>query len=103
MATDGTYQTHTFHVTADVDYVSFSAQVGVEYTIETGDLEGDCDTVIYLYDEDGIELDYDDDGGDGYASRIVWTAPSSGTYYVLIEEYQGGAGPDVGYRIWVTR
>ena len=104
IATDGTYQTHTFHVTADLDYVSFSAQEGVEYTIETGDLEGECDTEIYLYDEDGTELDYDDDGADeSVASRLVWTAPSSGTYYVLIEEYQGRAGPDVGYRIWVTR
>lgn len=104
IATDGTYQTHTFHVTGDVDYVSFSAQEGVEYTIETGDLEGECDTEIHLYDEDGIELDYDDDGADeSVASRLVWTAPSGGTYYVLIEEYQGRAGPDVGYRIWVTR
>lgn len=104
IATDGTYQTHTFHTTADVDYVSFSAQEGVEYTIQTGDLEGNCDTLICLYDEDSTELECDDDGADeSYASRLVWIAPSSGNYYVRISDFRGTAGPAVSYRTWVTR
>lgn len=101
--TDGTYQTHTFHTSTDVDYVSFTPQQGVEYTIETGNLQGACDTMIYLRDEDGEELDYDDDTGEVHASRIVWSAPSSATYYVRIEEFTGRAGPHVSYEIWVSR
>lgn len=101
--TDGAYQTHTFHTTTDVDYVSFIAQEGVEYTIETGNLQGECDTVLYLYDVDGVELEYDDDAGDEiYASRVVWTAPSSETYYVGVEDYRGQAGSDLSYLVRVS-
>jgi hypothetical protein len=102
--TDGTYQSHTLHVTVDVDYVAFLADEGVEYTIETGNLEGDCDTVIYLYDEDGTELDYDDDSGEqSLASRLVWTAPDSGIYYVAVEDFHSQAGPEVSYQIWISQ
>lgn len=102
--TDGTYQSHTFHVTVDVDYVSFLAEEGVEYTIETGNLEGDCDTVIYLYDGEGTELDYDDDRGEeAFASSLVWVAPESGIYYVAVEDFHGQAGPGVSYRIWISK
>jgi cytoskeletal protein RodZ len=101
--TDGTPQTHTFHTTTDVDFVWFTAEEGLEYIIETGDLLGDCDTVAYLFDEDGTELTYDDDAGEGgYASRIVWTAPASGIYYAAVTDYAGRAGPDVSYQIWVS-
>ena len=101
--TDGTYQTHTFHSTTDVDYVWFISQEGIEYTIETGNLQGECDTALYLYDVDGVEVEYDDDGGDeSYASRIVWTAPSSEIYYVGIADYRGQSGSEVSYQIWVS-
>ncbi|MGB3904289.1 MAG: pre-peptidase C-terminal domain-containing protein [Anaerolineae bacterium] len=101
--TDGTYQTHTFHTTTDVDYVWFISQEGIEYTIETGNLQGECDTALYLYDVDGVELEYDDDAGDeSYASRIVWTAPSSEIYYVGIVDYRDQAGSEVSYQIWAS-
>jgi hypothetical protein len=101
--TDGTRQPHTFHTTTDVDYVSFTAQQGREYTIQTGDLQAACDTVIYLYDEAGVELDYDDDAGeDSFASLIVWTAPSTGVYYVRIRDFSGRAGPAVSYDVWIS-
>jgi hypothetical protein len=101
--TDGTRQPHTFHTTTDVDYVYFTAQQGREYTIQTGGLQGGCDTVIYLYDEAGVELDYDDDAGeDSLASRIVWTAPSTGVHYVRIRDFSGRAGPAVSYDVWIS-
>jgi hypothetical protein len=101
--TDGSPQTHTFHASGDMDYVYFAAQEDVEYVIQTGNLQSGCDTRIYLYDEDGEELDYDDDAADeAFASRIVWTASSSGTYYVEIDDYSGQAGPEVSYEIWIS-
>lgn len=104
MGTDGTSQTHTLHATADVDYVYFLAEEGVEYTVETGNLGAGCDTVLALCDADGTELDYDDDAGEeSWASRIVWTAPSRGTYYVAVRDFSGTAGPGISYQVWLTR
>lgn len=101
--TDGARQTHTFHTTMDVDFVSFTALEGREYIIQTGDLRAACDTTLYLYDEAGVELDYDDDAGkDSLASLIVWTAPSTGLYYVKIRDFSGRAGPGVSYEIWIS-
>jgi len=103
IASDGTRQKHTFHTSTDVDYVSFAAQEGVEYTIQTGNLQAGCDTIIYLYDDAGVELVYDDDASDEtFASSIVWTAPSTGVYYVGMNDYRGRAGPAVSCEIWIT-
>ncbi|MDQ1078026.1 hypothetical protein [Pseudoroseomonas cervicalis] len=41
-----------------------------QYTIETRELQGDTDTVLALLDENGRVLAEDDDGGQGFASRI---------------------------------
>ena len=94
---------YPFNTSNDVDYVSFDAEEGAEYTIQTGSLEAGCDTIIYLYDEAGVELDYDDDASDQtFASSIVWTAPSSGTYYVMIRDFGGRAGPAISYEVWIS-
>jgi hypothetical protein len=99
---DGMRQTHTFHTTTDMDYVAFAAEEGVEYEIATGSLQSDCDTVIHLYDGDGVELDYNDDASEeSFASRIVWKAPSSGPHYVMVRDFSGRAGPSVSYEIWI--
>ncbi len=70
---------------SDIDYFSFLAVGGWTYTIETtlGTLD---DSVLYLYDIDGVtELAYNDDVDDNsYASSISWTCPSDGTYYVAV-------------------
>ena len=82
---------------SDADYFSFQAQRGREYTIETSiPSSSDVDTFITLYRSNGSSLDDDDDGGDGYASKIVWTAPSSATYYVKVDGLGDSTG---GYRL----
>ena len=71
----------------DDDFFSFFASDGVEYTIETslGTLH---DSYLDLYDANGTtRIRSDDDGGAGLASRIVWTAPSSATYYIRVRAY----------------
>jgi hypothetical protein len=103
IGSDGTPQTHTFHTTGDEDFVSFVAHEGRRYTIQTGSLLSGCDTTIYLYDEAGVELEYDDDAGEeSMASLIVWTAPSTGVNYVKIRDFSGRAGPAVSYQVWVS-
>ncbi|MDH4208804.1 MAG: PPC domain-containing protein, partial [Anaerolineae bacterium] len=104
LETTGTPQTHTFHTSTDLDFVYFVAEKGNKYRIETGDLQADCDTVIFLYDEEGTELTYDDDAGDDVLNSLLeWTAPASGTYYVKIRDFRGQAGPEVSYQIWIQR
>lgn len=104
LETTGTPQTHTFHTSTDVDFVSFLAEEGVLYRIETWNLEDDCDTVVFLYDRGGAELDYDDDaGGKVLNSLLEWAAPSAGTYYLKIRDFRGHAGPEVSYQIRIQR
>ena len=74
-------------VGTDVDWFRFSALAGLDYDIETtlGSLP---DTTLTLFDTDGVsQLEFDDDGGLGLASRITWTPPGSGTYYLQVSAF----------------
>ena len=86
---DGTHQTHTIYPATDVDWIKFDATEGHTYTIETSNLFLSTDTYIYLYgtDRDNALL-YNDDGGLGVASKIEFTAPATGTYYIQVIEFQ---------------
>lgn len=90
-------QSHTFHATTDTDWVKFTvpgADVtnNVPYRIETSNLGWGMDTVLYLYDTDGsTQLAYNDDGGAGLASRIDWTPPAEGTYYIKAGPYSSNS------------
>ena len=101
IGTDGSAQTHDFHVAGDFDWLKFNATQGHRYTIETLNLGPNSDTYLYLYDTNGSSLLVeDDDGGSSYASRIVWTAPRNGAYFVKVRHYNRSAsGPDTRYDI----
>ena len=44
------------------------------------------DSLLVLWDRDGATvLESNDDAGGTLASRIQWTAPESGTYYLSVE------------------
>ena len=100
---DGKPQQHGFCPESDLsDWVSFEAQAGQSFDIATLELESYCDTVIKLYDVDGETLlAEDDDGGAGWASRLLWTSPAAGTYYLEVREYFGRTGRDTGYAVRV--
>ena len=42
-----------------------------------------------LQDSSGYQIEFDDDGGSDGGSRIEWTAPDDGTYYVAVMGYDG--------------
>jgi hypothetical protein len=90
-------QTHTFHTSDDVDWIKFTVPAadvthGVPYHIETLNIGWGMDTCLHLYDVDGsTELAYNDDGGVGLASRIVWTPSAAGTYYVKVRPYSSNS------------
>jgi hypothetical protein len=104
ISVDGAKQTHDFHVPYDQDWLKFSAMGCGSYTIETSDLRSDSDTCLYLYSTDGTtEICYDDDGGSGRASKIVWNCSTSGTYYVMVKHFSPSTfGPETRYNVSVT-
>jgi subtilisin family serine protease len=73
--------TGELEVAGDRDWFSIELEAGKGYKF---DLEGDTlsDTFMRLYNENGQLINYDDDGGSGYNSRINITAENSGTYYI---------------------
>ena len=75
----------------DSDYFTFEAEDGESYQLDVtlGTLE---DSVMDIFDADGIWLDANDDYGDSTASRLVWDAPRTGTYYVQIASFGAGIG-----------
>ena len=76
--------------TDDIDFFVFRAEEGVLYQIDVA-LGTLSDSLVGLYDADAQELAYNDDHGNSLASRIVWEAPRSGTYYVAVEGYDIGS------------
>ncbi len=89
----GTPQIHDFDVPGDSDWMKFNATSGQSYLITTSALGIASDTYMYLYDTDGQTLlASNDDFGDSLASRILWTAPATGTYYVLVKHWSSNAG-----------
>ncbi len=67
----------------DVDLFELTADAGQVYQIDVslGTLE---DSVLAIYDADGWEVAYNDDYGEGLASRIVWEPDATGVYYVEV-------------------
>ena len=71
----------------DADWFRFDAVAGLLYEFETT-LSGLSDSTLRLYGTNGTTLlAYNDDGGVGLASRIVWEAPESGSYYLAVRAY----------------
>ena len=82
----------------DVHSYSFEAIEGETYQIDVEPMAL-FDPVATLYNEYAVELAYNDDHGDYLASRIVWTAPLSGDYYV---EVHGLGGETGSYTLTIT-
>ena len=71
---------------SDVEMFELEADAGQFYRIDVslGTLD---DSVLTIYDSEGWEVAYNDDYGDGTASRIVWSAPSSDVYYLEVSGF----------------
>jgi len=86
ISSDGTAVPGFLETKGDIDVFLFPAEAGYEYTIETEDLSAGMDTIIDLLSPDGASvIASDDDSGTGTASRISWTAPAGGTYFVRVK------------------
>ena len=75
----------------DIDYFAFAAERGQTYRIDV-DLGTLDDSVLGLYDADSEVVEFDDDGGESFGSRITWTAAESGTYYAAVAAWGSDTG-----------
>jgi murein DD-endopeptidase MepM/ murein hydrolase activator NlpD len=97
-----------FDIEQDEDWFRLNTIAGGQYTITTSSLTSGTDTVIQLYNQDGVTvLASDDNSGGGAASQLLWQAPlsgMSGTYFVRVSQAGGSAyGCNAGYDIGVTQ
>ncbi|MEM9954720.1 MAG: hypothetical protein AAF846_24140 [Chloroflexota bacterium] len=64
------------------------------------EIEADWDTYLEIFDDNGSFLAGDDDGGDGFQSRLVFTADDSDTYVILVRAF-GADTPEGDYELTV--
>ncbi|MGA2799628.1 MAG: S8 family serine peptidase, partial [Thermoguttaceae bacterium] len=85
----------------DQDWFKFQAVAGKKYLISTT-LAGLTDSVLTLYAGNGTtQLAYNDDiASNNPASRIQWTAPASGTYFIKTTAYD--THQTGGYKLSLT-
>ncbi|MCE2527502.1 MAG: PPC domain-containing protein [Actinomycetia bacterium] len=74
----------------DVDVFVLEAVEGELYEIDVtlGTL---TDSIVTVNDSDGFELAWNDDYEGSLASRVGWTAPSTGDYYIQVLGYGEGS------------
>lgn len=118
VTTDGALTHHDFHAPGDEDWVKFTTTAGKSYAIETSGLGSRSDTSVAIISTDGksVIAQNDDVALDTLASRVVWQAAYSGTYYVRVRHYSYNGyepfrpqptftnpiyGPDTGYDLSV--
>ena len=77
----GTTITNAIETVGDHDWYKVTLNAGqkVSIALNLGTLE---DSYLYLRNASGAVIAENDDGGGGRGSRLVFTAPTTGTYYV---------------------
>ncbi len=106
ITTNGVPQAHTFHCFNDYDWVKFTMTAGMAYTITTSALGAQSDTILELYDTNGLMLLTSNDNctfGNPASCIKGWTVPTSGTYYVRVRNAPGSGGcTDYDYKLAVA-
>lgn len=78
----------------DRDVIKISLVAGTYYKFAVDGLTLD-DSVLYLYDERGRSVAYNDDFI-GLDSQFTYQAATSGTYYIGVAGFMNGSGDNVG-------
>ncbi|HNT52892.1 MAG TPA: hypothetical protein PKH19_05775, partial [Candidatus Syntrophosphaera sp.] len=71
-------QNHTLHTTTDQDWFRFHGTAGLIYTISSS---GDSDTMVSLYQDDGVTLIASDDDSGLADNFLLEFSPASTAYY----------------------
>ena len=100
----GFRQTHNFSFSGDADWVSLATVSGRQYTIETANLGTSADTVLTLFQSDGVTqvTQNDDSGGEARASKIIWNCWTTGTFLIRVNDKVNGFGHAANYDLKVS-
>jgi PGF-pre-PGF domain-containing protein len=102
---NGTLQLHQFDSEGDIDYMQFVLTAQTAYAIQTTAGSGeDTDTLLEVFfPNQALLVENDDDLSVASTtnSRAVFIAPSSGTFYARVSEWNGAAGGN--YSLNVTQ
>lgn len=99
---NNTVTAHNFCPGGDTDWLVFTAAAGTAYLLESTDLGPEADTVIELYDANGVLLAQNDDHTPGASSQVVFTPAKSGNYFARVRQYNPayfGQGAEYGIRL----
>ena len=84
VVTENGMTSRSIEPSSDEDFFEFTIYVSSNVTLETSGTSGD--SKLYLYDESGNQIAYNDDGGIGFFSRID-TSVEPGTYLAKVSNY----------------
>lgn len=88
--TNGMLVSNLFDIAQDQDWFQFNAITGRKYSIQTKNLAAGVDTVLEIYDTDGVTvLASDDNSGGENASSLTWQAPQNGLYFLRVSRATG--------------
>lgn len=68
----------------DADWIAIELEAGqtVQINLSGSGANPVADPYLVLYDSNGVQIDFDDDSGGGTNSELIFTATTSGTYYI---------------------
>ena len=87
----------------DADYYTFYAFTGEQFVVglEAASIGSDLDPVLTLYDTDGTTVLEINDDSNGLDSRLSFTLPAEGYYYLQVRDYDAltAGGPRYFYNL----
>jgi hypothetical protein len=90
----------------DVYYFEAEEEDLVAIDVVASSLRSDLDPAVLLLDADGELLGMDDNGGEGNDARLFYSVATSGRYYFVIADADGGqppsAGDDFSYEVSIS-
>ena len=102
IATNGVHQMHSLCPVGDEDWVKFTAQANMTYTLGTANVGADGDTVLMLYNQCQQPPLAISDPSFGNGVELLWEAPASGEYFLKIKHHSASYGPSTSYELFIT-
>lgn len=98
----GVSQQHN-HCEGTSDWMQFSATAGTVYGFSAARVGTKASPILSIYGTDGSTLLPSTSSGSSLVSRVTWTAPANGTYYVKAAPWAGmsSAGANTEYLVTV--
>jgi len=87
----------------DHDWFAFEATKGkrMEFRVASSSLGSPLDPMMRIEDGNGKQVFRDEDGGQRGGAMMAWSAPSNGTYRLVLSDLFHQGGPEFVYRLEV--